>query len=287
MTSDSSPQANSHVLYPGSCAAAQAFVKPLGATRQSIHAKIGSNATLLMLPSYVTCFRGSSFIQKQIYHLEDPTSSLICLDWFTSGRTHSTRLSTTDHGDDDQSQTKSSIESWSFKKFQSFVEIYISSKRKIRDNLLLLQDHYSKDLGNFTVYASLYLISSVKNHHLMKIIQRLKTLDRNLNQTSRLQHRRHQNPQNGDTNKNSHHGILWCFSELDHLPDHLSQGSKNPHMSTQNTRQPDQPGEESDLVKIGIVRIGSYSTVLVRDWLEKNLIDLVELIGPEFYKNCF
>ncbi|KAI9628309.1 hypothetical protein H4Q26_018110 [Puccinia striiformis f. sp. tritici PST-130] len=103
-------QSNRESLYPATGSQAKnTAIETTGVSRQNITAKIGRNALLLMLPSYVTCFRDSSFVQKQIYHLEDHSSSLICLDWFTSGRSLSTRLP-----DQDESKRQ---ESWTLRNF--------------------------------------------------------------------------------------------------------------------------------------------------------------------------
>ncbi|WAQ80885.1 hypothetical protein PtA15_1A223 [Puccinia triticina] len=267
----SSP-ANRDSLYPSS---QTTTITPTGTpdvSRQNITAKIGSNATLLMLPSYVTCFRDSSFVQKQIYHLQDHSSSLVCLDWFTSGRSLSTRLP------ENQNHSNQN-ESWTFKKFQSFVEVYISSNRIVRENLVLLRDQHHPTQDHFTLYANLYLVCSSDNSKLIKTLDRLKELDRNTNKTRRQQ------PQSSaktkDEQQSDQSQLLWCLSELIHHPD--------PEITpTIHPPPPDlRPLLPRPSVRTAIIRIGSYSSILVRDWLEKNLADLQELIGPEFYRNCF
>ncbi|PLW06781.1 hypothetical protein PCASD_18892 [Puccinia coronata f. sp. avenae] len=264
----SSAVPNRNSLYPSS----QATIMPTGeaeVSRQNIIAKIGPHATLLMLPSHVTCFRDSSFVQKQIYHLQDHTSSLICLDWFTSGRSFSTRLP-------DQS---SQLESWTFKKFQSFIEVYVSSKRIVRENLVLQRDHHHLAQTEFSLYANLYLVCSSENLKMVKTFDRLKALEESSIKTRRQSSGKMTSEQQADQSQ-----LLWCFSELSHRPDF------NTSPSTQ-----DQPAHNQHLharfpapsVRIAVVRIGSHSTILVRAWLEKNLADLQELIGTEFYRNCF
>jgi len=255
-------------LYPGSPPAAITFAggEATEDSRQNITAKIGPHATLLMLPSHVTCFRDSSFIQKQIYHLEDHTSSLICLDWFTSGRSLSTRLQ------DECSEQ----ESWTFKKFQSFLEIYVSSHRLVRENLLLQRDHLIQQ--GFTVYANLHLVCSSDNRKLGKTLDRLKELDQTTNKTRRQHSRKLAGDQKPDQSQ-----LLWCFSELSYLPD-LDTNQPPTGCPTPTDPHPTPPPQS---VRFAVVRIGSLSSILVRHWLETHLADLQELIGPEFYKNCF
>lgn len=259
---------NRDSLYPGSPPATitSAGGKSTEDSRQNITAKIGPHATLLMLPSHVTCFRDSSFIQKQIYHLEDHTSSLICLDWFTSGRSLSTRL---------QNEC-SEQESWTFKKFQSFLEIYVSSHRLVRENLLLQRDHLIQ--RGFTLYANLYLVCSSDNRKLGKTLDRLKELDQTTNKTRRQHLRKLADDQQPDQSQ-----LLWCFSELSYLPDF---DTSNPPTGFPPPSDPHLTSPRQS-VRFAVVRIGSLSSILVRDWLETHLADLQELIGPEFYKNCF
>ncbi|POW11580.1 hypothetical protein PSTT_05099 [Puccinia striiformis] len=272
-------QSNRESLYPATGSQAKnTAIETTGVSRQNITAKIGRNALLLMLPSYVTCFRDSSFVQKQIYHLEDHSSSLICLDWFTSGRSLSTRLP-----DQDESKRQ---ESWTFKKFQSFIEVYISSKRIVRENLVLQRDQHHPTMDSFTLYANLYLVCSSDNSKLVKTIDRLKLLDQNWNKTTRRPQSRSSGKIDGDSQ------LLWCFSELNHQYEPDTSPSTD---HCQSVPIPDTPKHNHNTlpptpkpsIRMVIIRIGSHSSILVRDWLENNLTDLKELIGPEFYKNCF
>ncbi|KAI9600885.1 hypothetical protein H4Q26_000679 [Puccinia striiformis f. sp. tritici PST-130] len=148
-------------------------------------------------------------------------------------------------------------ESWTFKKFQSFIEVYISSKRIVRENLVLQRDQHHPTMDSFTLYANLYLVCSSDNSKLVKTIDRLKLLDQNWNKTTRRPH------------PSTDH----CQSVP--IPD----TPKHNHNTLPPTPKPS--------IRMVIIRIGSHSSILVRDWLENNLTDLKELIGPEFYKNCF
>ncbi|KAJ1975586.1 hypothetical protein H4R35_003082 [Dimargaris xerosporica] len=47
---------------------------------------VAPGGCLVYLPSPVTCFRGSRYVQRQQITLQSPRSSVVFLDWFTGGR---------------------------------------------------------------------------------------------------------------------------------------------------------------------------------------------------------
>ncbi|CAJ0749827.1 16239_t:CDS:2, partial [Entrophospora sp. SA101] len=55
-------------------------------TTQNLNVIVQKNSFVLQLPEPTTCFYDSEFVQHQKYSLENHTSSVIILDWFTSGR---------------------------------------------------------------------------------------------------------------------------------------------------------------------------------------------------------
>nr|CAG8632304.1 10011_t:CDS:2 [Entrophospora candida] len=55
-------------------------------TTQNLNVIVQKNSFVLQLPEPTTCFCDSEFVQHQKYSLENHTSSVIILDWFTSGR---------------------------------------------------------------------------------------------------------------------------------------------------------------------------------------------------------
>lgn len=60
---------------------------PKEVSRQRIHYTVRENATLILLPAPVTCFARSRYAQVQRCDLlSSAKSSLVLLDWFTSGR---------------------------------------------------------------------------------------------------------------------------------------------------------------------------------------------------------
>ncbi|KAF8634395.1 hypothetical protein AX15_000851 [Amanita polypyramis BW_CC] len=82
---------------------------------------VASGSTLALLMEPVACFRSAKYSQVQTFHLKDDRSSIIVLDWITSGR-------------------KALGEEWAFSRYYSCNEIYIGKKRVIRDIMLLEDD---------------------------------------------------------------------------------------------------------------------------------------------------
>ena len=143
-------------------------------------ATISPRASLFLLPSPVTCFEHSSYSQHQTFHLLDPkSSSLLLLDWFTSGRL-------------------SRGESWAFDKYRSVNEVYIAGKRIIND-ILLLEDGAEKirpRMGPYSCYCTLVMYGQV----LADAGSHFRQLTQNLTQYKRNQ---------------PEEGVLWSFSEIE------------------------------------------------------------------------
>ena len=98
--------------------------------------------TLFLLPDPVTCFCSASYNQIQTFHLS-ANSSLILLDWVTSGR-------------------KSRGEDWVFSRYYSVNEVFVDGKRLIKDVMLLEADPLSEKglaskLAPYSCYANLIL----------------------------------------------------------------------------------------------------------------------------------
>jgi urease accessory protein len=103
-------------------------------TQQSMDVRISSSATLLLLPSPVTCFAQASYSQKQRFILEDETASLILLDAFTSGR-------------------MARGEEWQFQRYRSENEVFIGQERVLKD-VMLLENSLSTEDGGKSSLAS-------------------------------------------------------------------------------------------------------------------------------------
>jgi len=137
-------------------------------TIQLYRLAISPASLLILLPSPVTCFSRARYEQKQVIHLEDDTSSLILLDWFTSGRMgYSTRNGS---GQDEDNAG----EAWEFERYRSENEIWLKGEQITKD-VLLLQDEivetpsippdenkastttYRHRVEPYSCYASLFL----------------------------------------------------------------------------------------------------------------------------------
>ncbi|KAG0174407.1 hypothetical protein DFQ28_007676 [Apophysomyces sp. BC1034] len=119
---------------------------------QKITADISPTATLLLLPDPVTSFRDSSFQSRQTFRLADPSSQLVLLDWFTSGRL-----------------TRG--ENWSFKHYSSRIDVWMGQRLILKDHMVLEDEEYLRTsnsddasyasrLRPYTCFATLVIIGS-------------------------------------------------------------------------------------------------------------------------------
>jgi urease accessory protein len=115
---------------------------PSPATRQMLRARVAEGATLFLLPAPVTCFSGSSYSQTQRIQLASSTSTLVLLDWFTSGR-------------------KSLGEHWAFNRYRSSNTAWRSDRPRgtpiVRD-VVLLADDYVPAVHPFSCFANVLLL---------------------------------------------------------------------------------------------------------------------------------
>ncbi|KAJ7492742.1 urease accessory protein UreD, partial [Mycena latifolia] len=112
---------------PGQRAASTDPNGPLQITTQRMDFAIACEATLLLLPDPVTCFRSASYNQIQTFHLAHD-ASLVALDWVTSGR-------------------KSRGEEWVFSRYYSVNEILVEGKRVTKDVMLLENEEEAGPTG--------------------------------------------------------------------------------------------------------------------------------------------
>ena len=104
-------------------------------TRQSLDARVGDDAALVLLTDPITAFSGSTFEQRQSLALGE-RASVVALDWMTSGR-------------------RASGERWAFERYASRVEAWRAGRRIFYDHLWLdrtdgpIQDR----MRQFNVYA--------------------------------------------------------------------------------------------------------------------------------------
>lgn len=88
-------------------------------SEQLLEARIGSDALLAVLPDPVTCFATARYVQKQVFRV-DSASSLVLVDWFTSGR----------HGRG---------EIWEFDLFKSTNQIFLQDDHPLFLDTVLLE----------------------------------------------------------------------------------------------------------------------------------------------------
>lgn len=141
-------------------------------TTQHLTATLASSNIFILLPDPITCFQSASYTQIQTFHLA-PSSSLVLLDWFTSGR-------------------MARGEEWVFERYYSKNEILIDGKRVARDVMLLTQEQQSgilpkrtlkERLAPYACYATLFLLGPL----VQPIIQSLQASHRNISQRQRAE----------------------------------------------------------------------------------------------------
>ncbi|GAB1519204.1 hypothetical protein RhiTH_002270 [Rhizoctonia solani] len=139
-------------------------------TTQYLTASLASSNIFVLLPDPITCFQSASYTQVQTFHLS-PSSSLVLLDWFTSGR-------------------MARGEEWVFERYYSRNEIWIDGKRVARDVMLLTQEQESgvlkkrtlkERLSPYACYATLFLIGTL----VYPVVQSLQTSYGSISQRQR------------------------------------------------------------------------------------------------------
>jgi len=136
-------------------------------TSQTIDISISPGSGLFLLPDPVTCFRNASYNQIQTFRLAGDTSSMVLLDWVTSGR-------------------KSLGEDWVFSRYYSVNEVWIDGKRIARDVLLLddtvndatsLPKRTLRDrLSPYSCYATLLLFGPLVQNVIADINTKYETI---------------------------------------------------------------------------------------------------------------
>ena len=85
--------------------------------RQSLCVEVAEDALVVVAPDPVTCYADAIFQQRQDFQLA-PTSSLVIVDWLTSGR-------------------RAYGEAWDFTRYQSRIDVHQGEKHLLADTLLL------------------------------------------------------------------------------------------------------------------------------------------------------
>lgn len=117
---------------------------------QRIHFNLHSHSFLIFVPDPTSCYQHSNYRSEQIFHITN-SSSMICLDWYNSGR-------------------KDRDENWSADRIRSSIAIHCNEKIIYNENLDLKSNDegdmagsfstISEKVGNVTLFGSLILFGS-------------------------------------------------------------------------------------------------------------------------------
>ncbi|KAJ2757348.1 hypothetical protein GGI19_000067 [Coemansia pectinata] len=153
-------------------------------TYQTIIIDVEPDALLCLLPDPVTCFKDAMYNQRQLLTLHSPTSSLVLLDWMTSGR-------------------MSRGERWDFAKYFS-VNVIKTPDRIIMRDALLLQDNFARRMEPIDAFALILILGPAVA---------------DVAQTFREEHKAQRikpfRPNAAHDHASEEQGILWSVSEID------------------------------------------------------------------------
>ncbi|KAJ2063450.1 hypothetical protein GGI17_001666 [Coemansia sp. S146] len=153
-------------------------------TYQTIVIDVEPDALLCLLPDPVTCFKDAMYNQRQLVTLHSPASSVVLLDWMTSGR-------------------MSRGERWDFAKYFSVNVIRTSDRIIIRD-ALLLQDSFATRMEPIDAFALILVLGPAVAE---------------VAQTFREEHKAQRikpfRPNATHDHASEEQGILWSVSEID------------------------------------------------------------------------
>jgi urease accessory protein len=110
-----------------------------GGAAQRLHAHVGAEGLLVLLPDPVTCFAGSRYRQEQHIHLHS-SASLVVVDWLTAGRI-------------------GIGERWQFGGYHSQTRIWREGRLILHDGLCLSPDggNLAERMGRFNCLATAVL----------------------------------------------------------------------------------------------------------------------------------
>lgn len=223
------------------------------ASSQYMRYLVRPNATLILLADPVTCFARSRYTQVQRVDLRCPhTSSLVLLDWVTSGR-----LAV-------EVESDRVPEFWLFYLYHSRNEVRVGDTVVARDVQWLEQDlpddlkNYYSDLGRrcapYACYATLILYGP----ECEAICGTLAAEFAQIQQGQPLRGGSQELPE-----------LLWSFSGLRTEPAAGGAAASTAPL----------PG--------AVVRIAARETEMIKAWLHRRLGHLRTLIGYDMYSMCF
>lgn len=236
---------------PGEFLTANSFNRT-STTEQLYRLDVDRSACLVLLPAPVTCFSRARYSQRQVVRLADESSSLVLLDWYTSGR-----MAYGGHKEGEE---------WEFAMYKSENEVWLGDKRLAKD-VLLLEDEgpdaaadesgadeapsskdplppvgstsYRSRVAPYSCYAALFLFGP----HTAKLRTHLDKAFSAISQYS----------------QSRPYSLVWSYSPL---AGHPGGG--------------------------GIARCAGASTEEVKDWIDHMLGngDIANLMGPDLWKTA-
>lgn len=222
-------------------------------------------ATLIILPAPVTCFARSRYVQTQLIDLRSAdTSSLVLLDWFTSGRMFV-------DGPKESTDMDRIPEFWHFYRYHSRNEVRVDGHIIARDCLELSQDlpeklirgeptELSYRCAPYTCYATLILYGP-------EVSMLCDALQKDFNAIQQHPYR----VRSGNTKDPSRVGpppLLWSLSSL----------------GSCSTVPGKEPVKSSNPATGLILRLAGTDTDEMRGWLHEHLQPISHLVGNDMYR---
>ncbi|MDB6021575.1 MAG: Urease accessory protein UreD, partial [Pedosphaera sp.] len=125
-----------------------------------LKAILGAGSALVLAPDPVQAFAGSSYTQRQEFHLE-PGSGLVLVDWLSSGR-------------------MARGERWAFDFFRSRNDIFFDGERVFVDSFLLKPDEVpladTPGMGRINCLANMVIIGEPFRDASAQVLQQIATL---------------------------------------------------------------------------------------------------------------
>ncbi|XP_033119630.1 urease accessory protein D-like isoform X2 [Anneissia japonica] len=136
-------------------------------TEQHLVARICPGGLLAFLPDFIVCFEDAAYKQTQVFHMSHD-SSLIVLDWCTSGRMANNEI-------------------WDFTSFRSSNSIFIDNKLVFKDCMLLDQHKIvplKEAMHHYNVLATCIIIGKSTEEqcqHLLQVLGKRQALGELIN----------------------------------------------------------------------------------------------------------
>jgi urease accessory protein len=133
---------------------------PKGVVQNHLAAEVAPGALLVYAPDVAQSFANSRFAQRQTIRLSTETSSLIFLDWYSSGRA-------------------ARGERWAFSEYSSRTEILINNELAFLDSVHLKSETESElqsRMGRANCVATIAIIGESLRHHISALLDEVSTI---------------------------------------------------------------------------------------------------------------